>query len=372
MPNFLTQSTVISLASAALIVPYLILSPLGGRLSVKYSKQKVFRLCKLAEFPIMAIAAFAFYFHSIWLAIFAVLVMGIQSCLYSPSKYGLIRDIGGEKGIAFGNGIFEMMAFLGILSGTVLASLIADNYSFSLTAALFLGFALFGYLSTSNIRVKELEPENITDNSINPFKFAKESYFFAKNYSTINLGVFGVSIFWLVGGLIQMNLVIHCLNTLQTTNTAAGLIMATAAVGIAVGCSLAGKFSNGEIKKNMIFAGLFGMTAFLLGIAIFNPPPLICAIMIFLTAFCCGFFEVPCLTMVQKPDTGRKIGDMLAYMNLTIFIFILIGSTLFFIITQFISDNSLIVFAVTAGICLVTLIMFLIKMNKTNVKLCVK
>ena len=358
LPSYITQSRLISLVSAALVVPYLFFSPLAGRLSVLYSKQKVFRLCKLAEFPVVLLAVIAFYYQSVTLSLVAVLLMGILSCLYSPSKYGLIRDIGGEKGISFGNGMLETMAFLGILSGTFLASFLADNYFYGLVAILFLGFALLGYIATYAIRVKELNIDNQENTSINPIKFLKESYLFARKYVYINIGVLGVSIFWLVGGLIQMNLVIHCTKTLQTSNTIAGIVMAVAAIGIALGCSLAGKLSRGTVNIRMIFVGLSGMIVFLLAIVLFNPPVIVCAVFVFLIAFMGGLFEVPCLALVQKEDTGRKLGDMLAYMNLVIFIFVLLGSIIFFIVNQIFNDNSLVIFAVTAGICAVTLLYF--------------
>ena len=315
MPNYLSQSGLIALVSAALIVPYLFLSPLGGRLAVRYSKQKIFRLCKLAEFPIMLLATVGFYFQSVTLCLIAVLLMGVQSCLYSPAKYGLIRDIGGEQGLSFGNGVFETMAFLGILSGTVFASLISDHYTLRWVTALFFGFALLGYLATVRIRVIEVEIVEKAHTSLNPIKFLKESYLFAKQYPLVNMGVLGVSIFWLIGGVIQMNLVIHCTQTLHTNNTTAGIV-------------------------------------------IFNPPVLICAVLIFLTAFMGGLFEVPCLALVQQADTGRKLGNLLAYMNLVIFIFVLLGAGIFAITTQLFYDNSLVVFGVIVGICLTTLIYF--------------
>jgi acyl-[acyl-carrier-protein]-phospholipid O-acyltransferase/long-chain-fatty-acid--[acyl-carrier-protein] ligase len=317
----------------------------------------------------MIFAAISFYYQNVILSLTAVLVMGIQSCLYSPSKYGLIRDIGGEKDIAFGNGIFETMAFLGILSGTVFASIIADNYSFTLTATLFLTFALFGYFSTKNIRVQELSIEKRENKSINPIKFLKTSYLFAKKFSYINIGVLGVSIFWLLGGLLQMNLVIHCTKTLQTSNSIAGIIISTAAVGIALGCTVAGKISRSKVNTNLIFIGLTGMIIFILGIVIFNPGAIICAILIFLIAFMGGFFEVPCLALVQKEDTGRNIGDMLAYMNLVIFIFVLIGSLIFLIVTKYIKDNSLLVFSVIAAICLITFVCFFILLRPKNLRI---
>jgi hypothetical protein len=77
-----------------------------------------------------------------------------------------------------------------------------------------------------------------------------------------------------------------------------------------------------------------------------------------------GLFEVPCLALVQRADTGRKLGDMIAYLNLTIFIFVLIGSGIFALATQLFSENSLLVFAVIAGICAMTFIYFRIKYPK--------
>ncbi len=77
LPAWLNQSQLISLVSAALVLPYLLLSPLGGRLAVRYSKLKVFRLFKLIEFPIMLVAAVAFCFEWVVPAILAVFLMGI-------------------------------------------------------------------------------------------------------------------------------------------------------------------------------------------------------------------------------------------------------------------------------------------------------
>lgn len=361
LPSYLSQSMLISLVSAALIIPYLLLSPLGGRLAVIYSKKKVFLYSKLAEFPIVLLAILGFYLQNVWIVLFTVLLMGIQSCLYSPSKYGLIRDVGGEEGLSFGSGVFETMAFLGILGGTLVASLVADNYSFYFVAGLLLIFALLGYVSVGNIRVTELPTENQVPASINPVKFLKESFLYAKKYPYINCGIFGVSIFWLLGGLLQMNLVIHCKETLQTNNITAGLVMGAAAVGIALGCSFAGRFSNKTINTRMIFIGLAGMIIFLSTIIIFNPPLMICAVLIFLTAFAGGFFEVPCLALVQKANIGRKSGDMLAYMNLVTFVFVLLGSVIFSVSTYFSNENSLIVFAVIVGICIASLICFSLK-----------
>ena len=383
LPAWLNLSQLTTLVAAGLVIPFLFFSPLSGKIAVKYSKQAVFRWCKIAEFPIVFLACIAFWQQWIWLALFSVLLMGIQSCLYSPSKYGLIRDIGGEEGVSFGSGIFETMAFLGILTGTVAAGFIADNRGIIVTifevifrgtttfkenhnfdfevCALLLIFAGAAYLFVRNIKVEELPLEENKDTSINPIRFLKQSYLFAKEYPGINIGVFGVAMFWLMGALIQMNLVIHCLQTLLISRSTAGIVMAIAAIGIALGCTLAGKLSRKKINTRLIFIGLTGMILILLFVVLFNPNVYLFTACIFLLTVMGGLFEVPCLALVQRANTGRKLGDMLAYMNFVIFIFVLVGSLIFSIITYLTNENSIIVFATILVLCVITMCVMLKK-----------
>ncbi len=352
LPVWLTQSQLISIVSACLIIPYLFLSPVGGRLSVIYSKKKVFRFFKLLELPIMLIACIAFYYEWVLLAVFAVLLMGIQSCLYSPSKYSLIRDIGGEQGVSYGSGVFETMAFLGILIGTVVASFVSDVYNKGLIYGLFIGVALLGYVITRSISANE-QPEYQSDaDHLNPVRFLIESYRYARQHDLVNSAVFGASAFWLIGGMLQMNLVIHTKHIYQATNTTTGIVMACAAIGIALGCWIAGKISGTEAKKGLILIGIISMGILFVLLTFFRLNFFVYLAAVFAVAFMGGFFQVPSLALLQQADLGRKLGDMIAYLNLVTFIFVLAGTFLFWVATYFTNENSFAVFGVILGICL--------------------
>jgi len=361
LPSWLSQSQLISIVAAALVLPYLILSPLAGRFAMKYSKQRVLRLCKLLEIPILILACVAFYFYWVWLAIFCVLMMGIISCIYSPSKYGLIGDIEGKKGVSLGSGIFETMAFLGILMGTVAASYLSDHYRIEIFFVLLLGLALIGFLSSSQIKTVELPVETEDLGTINPIRFLINSYRFATKHKYVNSSVFGVSVFWLVGGMIQMNMVIHCVKTLGTSNTVAGLVMCCAAIGIALGCTAAGLWAKNGVRPQMIPIGLLGMIISLSAILFLNPPVTVCAFLVFCLAFMGGIFEVPCLALVQNAPLGRRLGDMIGYLNFVTFLFVLIGTGLFSVTNLLTHDNSLAVFAVILGVCVFTLIYYAVR-----------
>lgn len=361
LPAWLSQSQLISIVAAALVLPYLILSPLAGRYAMNYSKQRVLQVCKFLEIPILILACVAFYFYWVWLAVFCVLMMGILSCIYSPSKYGLIGDIEGKKGVSLGSGIFETMAFLGILMGTVAASFLSDHYSIGILFILLLGLAIFGFLASRQIKTLELPVETEGSGTINPFRFLIQSYRFATKHKYINSSVFGVSVFWLVGGMIQMNMVIHCVKTLGTSNTVAGLVMCCAAIGIALGCTAAGVWAKNGVRPQMIPIGLVGMILSLTAILIFNPPVAVCAFLVFCLAFMGGIFEVPCLALVQNAPLGRKLGEMIGYLNFVTFIFVLIGTGFFSVTNLLTNDNSLAVFAVILLVCALTLIYYAVR-----------
>ena len=352
LPEWLNQSQLISLISACLVVPYLFLSPLGGRLAVIYSKKKVFRISKLLEIPVLALACVAFYFHMVMLAVFSGLIMGILSCLYSPSKYSLIRDIGGAEGVSFGSGMFETMAFLGILIGTVTASIVSDFYNQWFVFGLILSLAALGYLVTSSIRATEL-PENKTEiSTLNPLLFLYESFNFARKHANVNSAILGASSFWLIGGMLQMNLVIHSAHFYHASNTTTGMIMACAAIGIALGTLTAGKLSGKEVKKGLILIGITGMSIVLALLTFVHMSFVFFVVCVFLAAFLGGIFQIPCLSMLQNANLGRKLGDMIGYLNLVTFIFVLLGTILFSLTAHFTAENTFAIFGVMTAISL--------------------
>lgn len=351
LPLWMNQSQLISAVSAALVLPYLVFSPLGGKLSVKYHKTSVFRILKLVELPIMLIACLAFFFEWVFLAIFSVLLMGVQSSLYSPSKYGLIRDIGGEKGISEGSGGFEAMAFLGILMGTFVASLLADYGNYTIIYVIFLGVAILGYLVTMQIRVKEESVFDSHNHKLNPVSFFRHSYQVASHFPLVNLAVIGASVFWLLGSVLQMNLVIHSRQFYNVSATSAGVAMGIAAIGIAVGTWVAGRISGEKVEKGLILIGLTGMLLVLLLILFVPVSFVFFVVMVLLFAFFGGLFQVPNLAIIQGAGLGRNIGTVIAYLNLLTFILILLGTLIFSVTTSVTNENSFAVFGVLAFIC---------------------
>lgn len=369
LPSWLDTSQVISAASAALVLPYILLSPVGGKLAVHYSKTKVFSFFKFIEIPIVVLASVAFFIQSITLALFSVLLMGIQSCLYSPAKYSLIRAIGGHHEAARGTGIFEAMAFLGVLVGTVTASYISDNYHFITLALLLFAIAILGYVSSKKIKI--IEPENEDKTHIiqlHPIRFIKHSFAFAKNHEWLNTAVLGSASFWLIGSVLQMNLIIHSKIIYQFTNTQTGILMALAAIAIATGSFVAGHLLNKIGHRNQIIISLLILIFSFSFLAFFPMQVKFYILLVFVASFAGGLFQIPCISIVQQAEIGNRLGDMMAYVNLITFVFLLLGTLMFSAITATSNQNSAYVFVALAIISTFLIIHFArkIKNNKSN------
>lgn len=194
---------VVTLASAALVIPYLLFSPLAGRLAKIYKKRKIVVWAKFAEMLIMVVAAAGFLTHSTGLVLSSILLMGLQSALFSPSKYGLIRDIGGEEGISYGSGAMEMFAFVGILTGTLMAAFLSESVTIPVLCVILFGVALFGWLSSLTIRANESEPMKESHETLNPVKFVKDMFVRALAFKGLNLVVVGLATFWFIGSMIK-------------------------------------------------------------------------------------------------------------------------------------------------------------------------
>lgn len=370
MPEWMTQSQLISAVSAALVLPYLLLSPYSGEIAERFPKQKIVRMMKMLELPIVLLAGIGFWIESVWIVLLAVLLMGTQSCLYSPAKYGLIRDVEGEKGVAFGSGMFEMMAFLGILIGTVLAAYLSDHYAWWIVTVIMIVLAIIGFILSKVLDIVETQyiassQEQNTEaqnqaslHVLNPIRFLIDSYKFASQHKGLNKAIYGASLLWLLGGLLQMNVVLHCTRTLGMSNTVSSIILSMAAVGIAIGCSVAGKLIENRNKQNFIIGGLIGVALALIIVLIFKPERWALGVLIFLIAVSGGIFQVPCLAIVQSANIGRKLGSVLAYLNLLTFIFVLIGTVIFSIITVLTDQNSYAVFIVMLIITILSAGMF--------------
>lgn len=334
-------SYIVSLASGLFFASYIFLSPLAGRLSKIMYKKKIIIYSRFAEFPVYITGAIGFYLENIYIVLACMLLLGTVSTLFSPAKYGLIRDIGGEKGISFGTGTLEMLTFFGNIAGPLVAALIADYYDFRILAGILIGVSVISFITIFSLKVNESEPMKNNTETINPYLFLIRSYKWAKSFKGMNLIVLGLGIFWMIDAVLQMNLFVHCPGFLKLSNTGMGIIMAVALGGIGLGSFSAGIISRGKVELMLVPVAGACMSVCLLLLYIIQPVNVyIFAVFIFLIAMFSGICMIPLSAYIQAKIEGRKQSDMIAYSNFVTFILLFAASGLFGIAADKLGTNT--------------------------------
>ena len=324
------KSLAMGVTAGALVLPYILCSPLADRLTAVWEKKKIVRIAKWAELPIMAVAIAGFLLQSPWLVIGSVLLMGLQSSLYSPAKYALVRDIGGEDRISTGMGGMEGVSFLGVLMGTVAGAVVSDleigHQDWHLSYYALVGFAVLGLFASYTVRAKE--ELNRSLRAINPVRYIRRAYRMAGRYERLNAVVFTLSVFWWAAAMLQMGLLVYGKSEagLGLDATRTGMLLCGAAVGI-----VAGQVVAGFVDRRRFLLGATLVTgwiaAALLAVLYFAPlPPKWFGVVLAALALDLGFFKLPFDAEIQKVVKGPKLNTMLAYFNQVSFLFMLAAS----------------------------------------------
>ena len=314
--------------AGALVLPYILCSPLADRLTVVFSKRRILQLAKWAEIPIVGIGIAGFASHSAALVVASILLMGLQSSLYSPAKYALVRDVGGADRISTGMGGMEGIAFLGMLAGTIVASFMADleirQPEMKGSWAVLAGLAVFGLLGSYCVKAREEKSRAV--HAINPIRYVRRAYRMAKGYPGLNAVILTLSVFWWGAAMLQMGLLVYGKEVMGLDSTRTGMMLCAAAVGIVVGQVLAGLVDR---RRSLLGATvLTGWAAAALFAILFFVPmePAAFGTLLALLAFDLGFFKLPFDAEIQKVVKGAKLNTMLAYFNQVSFSFMLLAS----------------------------------------------
>ena len=123
----LDSKTIVALAGAIFILPYVTFSATAGQIADHYDKSDVIKATKFSELIIMCIAATGFITESYGLLLFTLFLMGAQSAFFSPVKFGSLPEILKRDEITLGNAFIGAGTFVAILIGTILGGVSAAS-----------------------------------------------------------------------------------------------------------------------------------------------------------------------------------------------------------------------------------------------------
>jgi len=267
-----------AIVNALILLPFILLFSPSGFISDKYPKTKVIEISALFAIGITLLITLSYYMGWFWVAFVLTFILAAQSAIYSPAKYGIIKEMTGNELLSSANGVVQAVTVISILLGALIYSIFFENLLNNastnpneiLTHIAPLGFVLvvcsiFEYLLARNFS-KNFKPVKINESmTFDAKEYANLHYLRANlkvllSHRAVWLSIIGLSIFWGISQVVVAIFGDHLKEALGITNTvtAQGLL-ALSGVGIVFGSLYAGYVSKNYIETGIIPLGAFGI-----------------------------------------------------------------------------------------------------------------
>jgi len=306
----------LSLIGAIFVLPFLLFSGYAGYVSDVYSKRTVLIVTKALEIVAMSLGLVAFLSGQLNLMLSVLFLMALQATFFRPAKYCILPELLSDKDLSLGNGLLEMSSFLAIILGTSLGSVLFATWKdqLSLIGLILIVIAVAG--TFASLIIPKVPPSGASKSlQLNPF--AEITSGFKRLYSdkTLWMTVVGISYFWFLGALFQMDIILFGKEIMGLDDLRVGLLSTFLAIGIGTGSVTAGRLSGAKVELGLVPFGSIGMGAFslLLSFSASSYPQV--AVALALLGFSGGLFIVPLNASLQQKSGQEEKGRLLATNN---------------------------------------------------------
>lgn len=339
----LNTNQIVNLSAMAFILPFFLFSAMFGQFADKYEKSVQIRRIKLFEVFIMLMATLGFWMDSVPVLLGVLFLLGFQSTMFGPIKYGIIPQVLKPRELIGGNALVEMGTFVAILAGTIAGPLLMGiNADWPVwVSGTGLMVALAGYLSSLGVPAAPAVAPNLKIN----WNFIGETFrnisFIRENRIVLN-SVLGISWFWFFGATFLVQIPSYSETVLGGDEILMSSLLAMFIIGISAGSLLCERLSGGQVEIGLVPFGAMGLTLF--GVDMYFASPSQMASYTDLAGFFStagnwrivfdllmigifsGFYIVPLYAMVQHHTTPSHRSRVIAGNNILNSLFMVISA----------------------------------------------
>ncbi len=328
------QIILTAIINAFILLPFILMFTPAGFISDRLSKHIVIRLSASLAIIGTLFICFAYYQGWFWFAFAMTLFIAAQSAIYSPSKYGYIKELVGSNNLAAANGYVQAVTIISILSSTFVFSILFENLlvdvlkqdSYNATDILKtiapIGWILVG-LSVIELglafflKEKHAGDKNLTL-KLKPYikaEYLKHNIGLTIKRRPIRLSIIGLCMFWSISQVVLASFPAYAKEVLMETNTIMIQgILACTGIGIMFGSMFAGFMSRKHLELGFIPLGTIGIVTGLLLMGYLDQHLHLIAVFLLL-GFSGGLFIVPLNSLIQYHGDEDHLGTILAGNN---------------------------------------------------------
>jgi len=337
-------NTLVNLAGAVFIAPFMLLSATGGQLADKFEKSRLIRAIKLFEIAIMVVGLAGFWMRDLATLFVALALMGVHSTLFGPVKYAILPQHLKPEELVGGNGLVEMGTFVAILAGTIAGGLVvaAGPHGPLWAGSLAIAIAVAGWLASRAIPETPAVDPGLTF-AWNPFTETWRNLVFASRNRVVWLSMMGISWFWFYGAVFLAQFAGFARDHLGGNETVVTALLALFSVGVGTGSLLCERMSRRRVELGLVPFGSIGLTLFavdlwfasrglaassIAGLDVFVGKPAhwrVAADLVLIGVFG-GFYIVPLYALIQERSEPSHRSRIIAANNILNAVFMVVAA----------------------------------------------
>ena len=326
-------------------IPFVMGSGFSGFLADRLSKRTLIISCKFGEIAVMVAGVLAFGIGGLWAPLLVLFLMGLQSTVFGPSKYGILPEMLRLRDLPSANGIIQMTTFVAVIFGGALAGLLKELVNEHQVVGLqwicwgCVGIAVVGTGVSFTVRRTPVAVPGLQFTSSMLCALDRPTRTLLRRNPLVVTVLLISSLFWFVGGTMHQLVNEFGLYQWKIGDAKTSLLLASIGVGIAFGCISATLLSRHRINFRLVNRGAWGMAGCLVGLwtigwAAPDPVPVMwmwaAGGVLLVLGFCAGIFVVPLQVFLQVSPTEDLKGRMMGTMNLINFCGIVASAIAFF------------------------------------------
>lgn len=333
-------TTTLTLASALLVIPFLLFSNLAGVLADRLSKRSVIITAKWAELAILLAAYPAILSGRAWPVYTILFLLASQSAFLGPAKRGIIPELVEPENLSRANGFMTGATYIAIILGLFLPSLAFTALHAAPLTILngCLVIALAGLLSAYRIAPVPAAGQSRRA-AFRVVSHAAQTMRSLRPQVWLKRAAWGSIAFSGVTALFQQNLVVYTHDVASLPVEASGFLFLLVAIGIAAGALLSGKFSRHTIEIGLIPLGVIGLAASIIGLSLTHTVAAVATLLI-LAGLSAGICIVPLDSYIQQEAPADRRGEVFGAISFLSFAAMVAASGIFYLIFNVLHANA--------------------------------
>jgi len=350
--NETEQLLLTALVSGLILLPFVMLFTVSGHLSDKFAKPNIMRWSAFAAVLITLGIAYSYHQGEYYMAFGFTFLLATQSAIYSPAKYGYIKECLGEKGLSVGNAYLMATTLTSILLGTVFFAGLFESYLgdsnpetpgellqlVANVAWLLVGLSILEFLCTFGLKfyATKYSKVKLTMGKWLSGGYLRENVRVMRANQVTWYAILGTVVFWSISQNLLVVFQAHAKVNLHIDSPfLVQIMLALSVIGIISGSFISGRNAQKAIKVDNVWYGAVLIVACSIAMPAFSVPafltetmlgPVILgtevslglaltAVSIFVFGLGAGMMIVPLNALIQSSAAPDNLGSVIAGKN---------------------------------------------------------